>query len=150
MAKNKARNFGQLIRERRSAYLRNLAQLIRERRCQLDLTQEEVAQRIKTSTRYVGHLESGKRRPSERVLTRLADVLGLDRELFRLAEPLPSNAGPGILVKPPEQDGDKSAWGQFSEDTGLRKICNISEREMEMLRQVASCLDSGSRKAQAR
>ena len=37
---------------------RNFGQVIRERRRQLDLTQEEVARRIKTSTPYVGHLES--------------------------------------------------------------------------------------------
>src|SRR5882672_2819516 len=67
---------------------RNFGQVIRERRRQLDLTQEEVAHRIKTSTPYVGHLESGKRHPSDKILTRLAEVLGLDRrELFFLANP---------------------------------------------------------------
>ena len=43
MARSKERSFGQVIRERRR---------------QLDLTQDEVAHRIKTSTPYVGHLES--------------------------------------------------------------------------------------------
>ncbi len=43
MARSKERNFGQVIRERRR---------------QLDLTQEEVARRIRTSTPYVGHLEA--------------------------------------------------------------------------------------------
>ena len=67
---------------------RNFGQVIRERRRQLDLTQEEVARRIKTSTPYVGHLESGKRHPSDKIVTRLAEVLGLDRrELFFLANP---------------------------------------------------------------
>ena len=67
---------------------RTFGQVIRERRRQLDLTQEEVAHRIKTSTPYVGHLESGKRHPSDKILTRLAEVLGLDRrELFFLANP---------------------------------------------------------------
>ena len=42
--------------------------VIRERRRRLDLTQEEVARRIKTSTPYIGHLESGKRHPSEKVI----------------------------------------------------------------------------------
>jgi transcriptional regulator with XRE-family HTH domain len=73
MAKVKTRNFGQVIRDRRR---------------QLDLTQEEVARRISTSTPYIGHLESGKRHPSEKVVTKLADVLGLDRrEMFFLANP---------------------------------------------------------------
>ena len=53
-------------------------QVIRERRRQLDLTQQEVARRINASTSYVGHLESGKRHPSDKIVTRLAGVLGLD------------------------------------------------------------------------
>jgi transcriptional regulator with XRE-family HTH domain len=48
--------------------------VIRDRRRQLDMTQHEVALRIKTSTPYVGHLEAGKRHPSERALSRLAEV----------------------------------------------------------------------------
>ena len=71
---------------------RTFGQVIRERRRQLDLTQQEVGRRIKTSTPYVGHLESGKRHPSDKVLSRLAEVLALDRrELFFLANPARSN-----------------------------------------------------------
>ncbi len=73
MARTKQRSFGQVIRERRR---------------QLDLTQEETARGIKTSTPYVGHLESNKRHPSNKTIARLAEVLGLDRrELFFLANP---------------------------------------------------------------
>ncbi len=67
---------------------RSFGQVLRDRRRQLDLTQEEVARRIKTSTPYIGHLESAKRHPSDKIVTRLAEVLGLDRrELFFLANP---------------------------------------------------------------
>ena len=67
---------------------RTFGQVIRDRRLQLDLTHQEVARRIKTSTPYVEYLESGKRHPSEKIVTRLAEVLGLDRrELFALAKP---------------------------------------------------------------
>ncbi len=118
MAKGKERNFGQVIRERRR---------------QLDLTQEEVARRIKTSTPYVGHLESAKRHPSDKVLTKLADVLLLDRrELFFLANPQAAD-----LVKNQEQKDSKSAWSEFRGDTRLRRIHNISEPEMEALSRVA-------------
>src|SRR5208282_4401911 len=55
---------------------RSFGQVLRERRRQLDLTQEEVARRIKTSTPYIGHLESAKRHPSDKIVTRLAEVLG--------------------------------------------------------------------------
>ncbi len=52
------------------------------------LTQEELAARIKISTPYIGHLESGKRHPSDKIVTKLAEALDLDnRELFLLANP---------------------------------------------------------------
>jgi transcriptional regulator with XRE-family HTH domain len=118
MARSKQRNFGQVIRERRR---------------QLDLTQEEVARRIKTSTPYVGHLESGKRHPSDKIVTRLAEVLGLDRrELFFLANPRAQE----LLSPEPEQDAS-SAWEDFKRNEQLRHIHNINEDEMEMLSRVA-------------
>src|ERR1039457_1589026 len=66
----------------------NFGEVIRTRRREMDLTQDEVASRIKTSTPYVGHLESSKRHPSEKIVTRLAEVLGFaNRELFCRANP---------------------------------------------------------------
>ncbi len=118
MARSKERNFGQIIRERRR---------------QLDLTQEEVAHRIKTSTPYVGHLESAKRHPSDKILTRLAEVLGLDRrELFFLANP----RAQALLSDETASTAD-SAWEDFRKNEQLRRVHSISNEEMEMLSRVA-------------
>ncbi len=118
MAKSKNRTFGQLIRERRR---------------QLDLTQEEVARRISTSTPYIGHLESGKRHPSEKIVTKLADVLGIERrELYFLANP-----GARALLNQGSQPDIASAWESFRKDDRLRRIHNIAPEEMEMLSRVA-------------
>src|SRR6202140_5908900 len=97
---------------------RTFGQVIRERRRQLDLTQEEVAHRIKTSTPYVGHLESGKRHPSDKILTRLAEVLGLDRrELFFLANP----RAQALLT--PEAGGEAEApWEDFKKNDQVRRM----------------------------
>jgi len=112
---------------------RSFGQVLRERRRQLDLTQEEVARRIKTSTPYIGHLEASKRHPSDRIVTRLAEVLGLDRrELFFLANPLAQ----AILSPAPDADA-KSAWEDFRKNEQLKRIHNISVDEMEMLSRVA-------------
>jgi len=51
-------------------------QVIRDRRRQSELTQQQVAKRVGTSTPYVGHLEAGKRHPSDEIVTRLADAYG--------------------------------------------------------------------------
>jgi len=112
---------------------RNFGQVIRERRRQLDLTQEEVAHRIKTSTPYVGHLESGKRHPSDKILTRLAEVLGLDRrELFFLANPRAQ-----ALLSPESESSTIPAWEDFRKNEQLRRVHSISNEEMEMLSRVA-------------
>ncbi len=119
MAKLKTRNFGQVIRDRRR---------------QLDLTQEEVAHRISTSTPYIGHLESGKRHPSEKIVTKLADVLGLDRrETFFLANP----GAKALLSQQSPANSTASAWDEFRKDDRLRRIHNVSNEEMEMLSHVA-------------
>jgi transcriptional regulator with XRE-family HTH domain len=118
MARSKERSFGQVIRERRR---------------QLDLTQEEIASRIKTSTPYVGHLESSKRHPSDKIVTRLAEVLGLDRrELFFLANPRAQ-----ALLSEESASSPASAWEDFKKNEQMRRIHNITGDEMEMLSRVA-------------
>ncbi|MGH7933896.1 MAG: helix-turn-helix domain-containing protein [Candidatus Binataceae bacterium] len=117
MARRKERTFGHVIRERRR---------------QLDLTQQEVARQIKTSTPYVGHLESGKRHPSDKVLSRVAEALGLDqRELFFLANPR------AVELLRPSNGKKKSAWEEFRKDERVRRAYNITPAEMGMLSQVA-------------
>jgi transcriptional regulator with XRE-family HTH domain len=112
---------------------RSFGQVIRERRRQLDLTQEEVARRIRTSTPYVGHLESGKRHPSDKIVNRLSEVLGLDsRELFFLANPRAH-----ALVNPAPENNSASAWEQFKSNEQLRRVHNITNEEMDMLSRVA-------------
>lgn len=118
MARSNERTFGQVIRERRRL---------------LNLTQEDVARRIKTSTPYIGHLESHKRHPSDKLISRLADILGLDRrELFFLANPTTQ-----ALLHSAADNQVASAWEQFKNDEQIRRLHNITFEEMEMLSRVA-------------
>ena len=121
------------------AIQRTFGSVIRERRRQLDLTQEDVATRIKTSTPYIGHLESGKRHPSEKVIARLSVVLGLQsRELFFLANPRTRD-----LLSTANSGSRRSAWEEFRHDDRIRRSlprcldqphlghrihCNVGER----------------------
>ncbi len=111
----------------------SFGQMIRDRRRQLELTQDELARRIRTSTPYIGHIESGKRHPSDEILTRMADVLGFDRrELFFIANP---NARAMLI---PKADGNNtSAWEEFRRDGQLHQLHQINSREWDMLSQVA-------------
>lgn len=116
------------------AIQRTFGAVIRERRRQLDLTQDEVGKRIKTSTPYIGHLESGKRHPSEEVIARLSEVLGLEsRELFLLANPRARD-----LLSGENSRRKRSAWEEFRRDERTRRAHNISAEEMELLGRVAA------------
>ncbi|HVB82203.1 MAG TPA: helix-turn-helix transcriptional regulator [Candidatus Binataceae bacterium] len=119
----------------RKAIQRTFGAVIRERRRQLDLTQEDVARRIKTSTPYIGHLESGKRHPSEKVIARLSDVLGLQsRELFFLANPRARD----LLSASANSGSRRSAWEDFRHDERLRHAHKVSAEEMDLLARVAA------------
>jgi transcriptional regulator with XRE-family HTH domain len=116
-----------------NAKTRSFGLVIREHRRQLELTQEEVAQRIKTSVPYIGHLESGKRHPSPKVVVKLSAALGLDAgELFLLANPRV-----GSLISEQQKSDGTPAWNAFVKDVRLRKIHNITDQEMETLSRVA-------------
>ena len=124
------RPYGQSMTKRKE---RTFGQVIRERRRQLDLTQQEVAKRIKTSTPYVGHLEAGKRHPSDRIVVRLAEVLGLDqRELFFLANPRTVD-----MLRSHAENNHRSAWDDFRKDDRLKRLHGITGEEMDMLSRVA-------------
>ncbi len=98
----------------------------------MDLTQEEVAAKVGISTPYIGHLESGKRHPSDKIVARFADALGLNnRDLFFLANPHAES-----LISEPVA-GTGSSWEQFQKNEKLRRIHNISNAEMEVLSHVA-------------
>jgi transcriptional regulator with XRE-family HTH domain len=112
---------------------RSFGQVIRERRRQLDLTQQEVARRIKASTPYIGHLESGKRHPSDKVLGQLAEVLALDpRELFFLGNPITLE-----FVTPKDELTSQSALERFRKDARFRRVHNVSGEELDLLSRVA-------------
>lgn len=110
----------------------NFGEVIRAKRRELDLTQDEVAARIKISTPYIGHLESGKRHPSDKIVTKLADVLGLDhRELFFLANP----HAEALFSEPASIEG--SSWEQFQQNEKLQRIHNVTPAEMQLLSHIA-------------
>lgn len=62
--------------------------VIKARRRHLGMTQAQVAKKVGCRPNYIGYLESMARRPSQKLLLRLAKTLGLDAgELFLLANP---------------------------------------------------------------
>jgi len=114
----------------------DFCELIRSRRAELALTQAEVASRIKTSSSYVGHLESGTRYPSTQTAARLAKALRLDlRELFFL---LNTQREASIYKRPDAAAVSHSTWNQFRKDKYLRRIYSVSTAEVKLLSRAPS------------
>jgi transcriptional regulator with XRE-family HTH domain len=119
------------------ANTRSFGTVVRESRLKLGLTQAEVARRIKTSAPYIGHLEAGSRRPSEKIVVKLSAALGLDAgELFLLANPKV-----GSLISEQQKSHETPAWDAFVKDVKLHKIHKITDGEMETLSRVAKIGD---------
>jgi transcriptional regulator with XRE-family HTH domain len=116
-------------------------EVLRRRRRELDLTQGELANMIDTSTPYVGLLESDQRHPSDAIVSKLADALGLERgELFFLANPDTR----ALLKDENEPPKSNSAWDAFRADQRLHRIHNVTAEEMGMLSRVALMGEIGS------
>lgn len=102
---------------------------IRDRRAQLGWTQADVAKKIGCRPNYVGYLEAGARRPSMKVVERLARVLDLDAGVllagwFPLVARVQEQAG-----APPTGD----AWELFRADKGLLTRNAVSPAELAAL-----------------
>ena len=107
--------------------------VIRARRRELDLTQERIAHRVNAYVAYIGPLESGKRHPSEKLMAKVADALGLDkRGLFFLANPVAR----AFLAQGSERNG-RIAWNAFIPNASTRQLHKITDKEMEILFRVA-------------
>lgn len=111
-----------------------LGQYLRKRRLELDLTQSEVAKKVKVAQNFVAYLENDQRKPSHDLLKKLADVLELPSDrLYFLAHPemheMVEIAEQGIKSKLPP------ALEDLRQDGGLRKRHAITDDE---IRQLAS------------
>jgi transcriptional regulator with XRE-family HTH domain len=114
---------------------KTLGHVLKSRRESMELSQRELARRLGVKASHVGYLETGRRRPSLSLLSRLGDVLGLEREpLFLLAHP----EAKALLRERKEPAAPKrdQAWRAFSRDKHLLHRNKVSSRELRVLSQV--------------
>jgi ribosome-binding protein aMBF1 (putative translation factor) len=78
-----------------------IAAHIRERRFELDLTQQEVAERAGTAHSYISKLEGGDHMPTVQVLQRILRVLG-EELLIGIERAVPGDEPDRELAPPPE------------------------------------------------
>jgi len=119
---------------------KTLGSVVRENREQLRMSQRELADQVGVKASHIAYIEGNQRRPSLRLLLRIADLLGLDRwELFMLSHPDAADLVRDVRMPAKSKPGD--AWRKFAADRGLHKRHNIAPRELKLLRQVSQVQD---------
>jgi len=112
---------------------KTLGQALRSARKALGLTQRQVASRARAKPSHVSNLETGRRRPSLELLSRLAKVLRLRQDkLLLLAYP---EAGPLMGGQPQVAPRDQ-AWREFVSNKALLVRHNVQPRELRALAQT--------------
>ncbi len=115
---------------------RNLGELLKARREGLGLTQRSLAQKLGVEASHVAFIESGRRLPSLKLVARLADALGLDRqEVLLLAHPEAR-----ALLSQPESEARKSpplSWQRFTKNSGLLARYRVTKEELQVLEHLS-------------
>jgi transcriptional regulator with XRE-family HTH domain len=115
---------------------RNLGEFLKARREGLGLTQRSLAQKLGVEASHVAFIESGRRKPSLKLVGRIADTLGLDRqEVLLLAHPearaLLSRTDSEPRSTPPP------SWQRFTKNTALLARCHVTKGELQVLEHLS-------------
>jgi transcriptional regulator with XRE-family HTH domain len=113
-----------------------LGEVVKSRREGLGLTQRSLAEKLGIEASHVAFIESGRRKPSLKLVARLADTLGLDRQnTLILAHPeaqaLLTEAKPGIPNKA------TPSWQRFIKSRELLARYHVTDRELRTLEHLS-------------
>jgi len=119
--------------------MRNINQLsekVRSRRKSLGLTQRSLAQKLGVEASHVAFIESGRRKPSLKLVARLADILGFDRQnLLILSHPEAKD----LITEAKQETRPKPApsWQRFVSNRELLARYNVMDRELRALENLS-------------
>jgi transcriptional regulator with XRE-family HTH domain len=115
---------------------KTLGQVLKRQRKILGLSQAELARQLGVKPSHVAYLEKDQRRPSLSLLSRLADVLGLEKQaLFLLARP-EASALIGEHRERSRPHDRNQAWRGFVGNKALLARYEVSPQELKVLSQV--------------
>lgn len=113
-----------------------LGHLVRTRREGLGLTQRALALRLGVEASHVAFIETGRRKPSLKLVARMADILGVDSQnLLILAHP----EAKALLAEPKPETGGKTApsWQRFIKNHELLARYHVTDRELQALEHLS-------------
>lgn len=113
-----------------------LGEFLRARREALGFTQRSLAQKLGVEASHVAFIESGRRKPSLKLVARIADTLGLDRQdVLILAHP-----EAGVLLSPNESEPGKKpplSWQRFIKNSALLARYHVTKPELQVLEHLS-------------
>ena len=115
---------------------KNLGELLKARREGLGLTQRSLALKVGVEASHIAFIESGRRKPSLKLVARIADTLGLDRqELLILAHP----EAKALIAEPKSETQKKIApsWQRFIKNDELLARYQVTDRELRALEHLS-------------
>jgi transcriptional regulator with XRE-family HTH domain len=116
--------------------LNRFGELLKTRRQALGFTQRLLADKLGVEPSHVAFIESGRRKPSLKLVARIADALGINRqELVVLAHPEVKVLLSG--TKPEPRRKPSLSWQRFSKNSRLLTRYHVTKRELQVLEQVA-------------
>lgn len=113
-----------------------LPRLLRRQRQAAGLTQRSLAQKLGVEASHVAFIETGRRRPSLKLIRRLADALGFDRqELFILAHP----EAKALIIDTKLEKVPKRwpSWQRFIKNQKLLAKYHVTNRELSTLEHLS-------------
>jgi transcriptional regulator with XRE-family HTH domain len=117
-------------------HTRNLGQFLKARREGLGLTQRSLARKLGVEASPIAFIESGRRKPSLKLVARITDTLGFDRqEVLLLAHPevsvLLSRTESRPRQRPP------LSWQRFAKNDTLLARCLVTKGEVLVLEHLS-------------
>jgi transcriptional regulator with XRE-family HTH domain len=116
--------------------MNKLGEFLKTRREALGLTQRALAQKLGVEASHVAFIESGRRKPSLKLVARIADTLGLDRqELLVLAHPEAKALLTADQIEPAKKT--TPSWQRFIKDHALLARYHVTKRELQVLEHLS-------------
>lgn len=116
--------------------MNKLGEFLKTRREALGLTQRALAQKLGVEASHVAFIESGRRKPSLKLVARVADTLGLDRqELLVLAHPEAKALLTSNQIETPKKT--TPSWQRFIKDHALLARYHVTKRELQVLEHLS-------------
>ena len=110
--------------------------MVRSYREGLSLTQRALAQQLGVHASHIAAIERGHRMPSLKLVGRMADTLGFDRQnLLILAHPELKELI--AAAKSEEKRMTSPSWQRFIENRELLNRYNVTDRELRVLEHLS-------------